>query len=63
MAIAALKLSRVADYPMAAAEHYRGQCTRSLASVLLGSKRTDVIEDSLFANYVLLRAYDHMLGW
>ncbi|KAF2094295.1 hypothetical protein NA57DRAFT_60925 [Rhizodiscina lignyota] len=61
MAISALQLSRVSDYPFAAAEYYRSRCSSALVPLLLSHDRTAANEEALFATYVLLRGYAHMV--
>lgn len=62
LATSALQLSRVSNYPFAAAQYYRSQCSKCIMPILLTSAHPEVREDTLFATYVILRNYEHMTG-
>ncbi|KAL2421476.1 hypothetical protein ABEF95_008815 [Exophiala dermatitidis] len=60
LATSALQLSRVSDYPFAAAQHYRSRCSACIMPILLRPTKPGVGEETLFATYVMLRNYEHM---
>lgn len=60
LATSALQLSRVSNYPFAAAQYYRSQCSKSIMPILLNEPTLNGSEETLFATYVMLRNYEHM---
>ncbi|RFU31981.1 hypothetical protein B7463_g4375, partial [Scytalidium lignicola] len=61
LAISALQLSRVSNYPSAAAEYYRSQCSKAIMPILLShNTQGGRGEEALFATYVMLRSYEQM---
>ena len=62
LATSALQLSRVSDYPFAAAQHYRSRCSASIMPILRRPTEPGAGEETLFATYVMLRNYEHMTG-
>lgn len=62
LATSALQLSRISNFPFAAAQYYRSQCSKHIMPILLTPGFSEVHEDTLFATYVMLRNYEHMTG-